>query len=491
MDSSRRMNRAESLRGRAFRLIRLRPPPVARTSPAPWPIRFPVCSRCLDPRTRVPIRVALFLSLITALPVPALAQLRPQQLEQLLEEGKSEEAYELAREHRAELEGELLFDFYYGLAAIGSGHVSEGVFALERVIMRRPAFGRARLALGRGYFLLEEYRRAEEHFSAALAQDPPTPIRNTIERYRQKIRERSKQYSTVVTGYIGAGGGSDSNVNSATDNDTIDSILGPLTLSPGSQELDDSFARVEAGVQISRPLADDITGFARLDLDERRYSDEDDFDRRRVDGRIGSTFSLDRWQASLSGRLQRFYVGDDVYQDLWGVGVNAAYRLSSTTSLVTGLQVSEIDNEISDNLDSTLLILSGGVTKVWNARFRPVGSVSVFAGTEDADEDTNAANSNTTRDMVGFAGQLRLQFNPEWSLASRFQFRSSEYDERNLLLNETRDEDYYQIEFDLFWSPNPHWRVGPSLLASENDANTDLHEYDRTTLEVSARYSFF
>ena len=77
----------------------------------------------------------------------------------LLEQGRAAEAYALGRRHPEEL-GKPEFDFYFGVAAVDTGHAGEGVLALERYIIRFPDNDRARLELARGYFVLGEMVRA-------------------------------------------------------------------------------------------------------------------------------------------------------------------------------------------------------------------------------------------------------------------------------------------------------------------------------------------
>ena len=95
------------------------------------------------------------------LPQIALAQYDLQELIRLQGESANA-AFSYAQKHRAEQEGDPDFDFYYGVAAIDTGNVSQGVFALERVLAVQPNNHAARLELARGYFILEEYARARE-----------------------------------------------------------------------------------------------------------------------------------------------------------------------------------------------------------------------------------------------------------------------------------------------------------------------------------------
>jgi len=74
---------------------------------------------------------------------PALAA-PADEVQKLLESGRSAEAYALGKSHPQAL-GKPEFDFYFGIAAIDTGHAGEGVLALERYIVQFPDNDRARL----------------------------------------------------------------------------------------------------------------------------------------------------------------------------------------------------------------------------------------------------------------------------------------------------------------------------------------------------------
>lgn len=439
-------------------------------------------------RGRRPSRIALVLLL--CLPALAPAQPEPERFAELIEASRFEQAYSLALAYRNDLEGELLFDFYYGVAAIRTGRVHEGVFALERVIARRPGFARARLELARGYFLLEEDRRAREHFEAALAQEPPAPVAATIEDYLQAMRRRADRYSTVVRGHLEIGGGYDTNVNSATSADTVDSVLGPLVLDDAGKAREDAFTRLAGGVEVSRPVSGNATVFAMAGGESRAHPDEDDFDIGRVDGRVGTVLHGARTRTTLALRAQRFYVAGESYQDLVGVSADLRYRLSGALAAHGGIQIAQLGYEDQEVRDSTLSLLSAGLTRVWGGqRLRPVGSVVAFGGSERAEED--AGEAIVDRDLLGINGLLRLRLAPDWDLTGRAQYRRSEYAEEQPIFGTAREDDYYELGLDLAWEPSAAWRVGPSLRHSENDANIEVHAFERTVLELRARYSFY
>ncbi len=404
--------------------------------------------------------------------------------------GEHQAAYDRALERRAELEGQPEFDFWYGIAALETGHVNEAIFALERVLLAQPGSARVRLELARAHFLAGEDRRARRHFEQVLAQDPPGPVTATVERYLHAIRQRADRYTTVVTGYAEVGGGHDTNVNSATDANEIDMFGISFELSDEDREKGDEFARFGTGAEVRRPLSPDTTFFLAGDFEQRANAEHNDFDTRKLEARAGTVLHHDQAQTRLGLRAQQFDVGGEPYRDLLGIDLNANWRPSPGLVFHGGLQLAQQTYEDQELRDATLAIISGGLTGVEDAPLRPVVSVGAFVGREEPDDDSDNARAIAERDIAGLSGSLRLQFTPQWRLRAGLQYRRNEYGADHILTQKTRKEDYYQAELALNWQPDTHWRVGPQLRYSVNEANVELYDYERSVFELRARYGF-
>src|SRR3954471_7423402 len=125
-------------------------------------------------------------------------------LRALMESGKAAEAYALGKQNPDSL-GDPTFDFFFGVAAIETGHSGEGVLALERYLLQYPDNVSARLHLARGYFVLNEDARAREEFEALRKLDPPADVLATIERYLDAVRLRETRYTTSSGVYVELG----------------------------------------------------------------------------------------------------------------------------------------------------------------------------------------------------------------------------------------------------------------------------------------------
>lgn len=429
---------------------------------------------------------------VFCLPSAALATYDPARLSELVREGRHQDAWAYAVEHRSEREGEIEFDLYYGIAAVEVGKLNEAIFALERVVAREPGFDRARLELARAYFLQGDDLRARNAFETVLAHDPPPPVREQIGRYLTALDRRSDRYETDFSGFVDFSVGHDSNVNAATDEESV-AILGGLAevlLSEESRELDDEFVRVEARGRVSHPLSPGVNLIGEAGFWQRSLGEESEFDTAALDARFGVMWRDGNSRLHVSGELQRFYLDGETYRDLIGLGVRYDRTLSEELGIDVSAHVSELEHDDRPSLDSTLLLLDGGFSRAFSGDRRPVLTAGLFLGTEDADDDTNAAQSNTDRDIIGARAAIWLALAPRWNLRGRLEYSHSEYAEENDLFGETREEDYYSLDLAADWRPDARWRIGPQVRHSRNDANVDLYEYDRTEFWIRARYEF-
>ena len=435
------------------------------------------------------------LALAVALLGPSHAAFAADSLATMIEEGRFAAAYERARSLRAERAGEPLFDFYYGLAAVEQDELSEAVFALERALIARPGFDRARLELARAYFLQGDDRRARRAFETVQAHDPPAAVDARIERYLRAIRRRADRYETTVSGYLEIGAGHDSNVNSATADETveIEPLFGvdEVTLDDGSREQSDWFTRAEGRARVSSPVAPDVNLIADVGARGRFFADEDGFDRGLVDGRFGAEFRGDDWRLRTTLNLGRFFLDGEDYRDRAGLSGMYQLTLTERSSARVSLDVIDFDYDTRDTLDSTLWVMGGGLTRTLDRTFRPTVSAQAFLGAERADSNATQAQADAERDIYGIQGGLRMWLSPAWTLRGSVEARYSDYEEAGVFFSQPREEEHYQVDLGLDWRPRANWRIGPHLRVTDHRSNNDLYDYDRTEFQIRARYDFY
>jgi len=415
----------------------------------------------------------------------------PDRLEALIQAGQHEQAYKLAAKHRSEHAGQRRFDLYYGLAALETGHIGEAVFALERVLIAQPGLDRARLAHARGLFLQGEDRRARREFETVLAHNPAPALVDRIERYLAAIDRRSGRYRTRLSGHIETALGHDDNVNRAPAGESVDLGFATLVLDERSRAREDAFYRLGGGVDVSHPVHPGVNLVANGYAKVRDYDDASAFDTQRLGGRGGLRYRTGAHRVAAYLEAQRLAVGHDPYLDAGGLSLLYRQRVDKRLSVHTLGRLTQLRYEDQESLDSTLGRLGVGFSMSWGGAWNPSTRFTVYAGAEEAANDSRRAQALAERDMAGVRARFALQPAPAWTLRSSLSYRTSEYAADARLFGEAREADDYSLDLALDWQPSEHWRIGPQVSYANKDANIGLYDYERTAVSLRARYLLF
>jgi len=444
----------------------------------------------------------LMLGLCLALMSPTLVMadsFKASDVETLREQGKAQEAYELALKYRDELEGDPTYDYYYGLAAIDAGKVSEGLIALERVTLTTPNNYLARLELARAYFLLKEDTRARQEFEIVLAAKPPEAVVANVEEFIRIIRVREAEYRSSSSAYVEVAIGHDTNINSAPADDTFFSPLNLLGGSPsgtivtlggdGLEESDD-FLNVTAGGRLTHPFEPGKQLFMGVDVSARYYSTDEQFETETWNIYAGVKWRKDDNVFGITGVVQEFELNDIDNRSLVSLTGDWTRNLSKQTNWKTQLQVAQIGYPDQNLRDSTLYTLGTGLVHQYAMKWRPTVSGSVYLGFEDAQTDSEAARSIAQRDFVGIRTAVQIIPYSKLSLTASLSLEQSHYLGENAFTGKTRNDLLYQASIDGRYLLDDSWSLGAGLYYIRNDSNTLLTDYERTRAQVSARYTF-
>jgi len=111
-----------------------------------------------------------------------------------MDENNPQAAYDLLVPLQSERAGDPEYDYLLGVAALGIGHNTEAVFALERVLAVQPNSAPARAQIARAYFALKETDTAKREFENVKKQDVPPEVRTTIDRYLHRKAQKENQH---------------------------------------------------------------------------------------------------------------------------------------------------------------------------------------------------------------------------------------------------------------------------------------------------------
>ena len=440
------------------------------------------------------IRLTLIVSsLFFSQLISAAEEFSMQTLQQLFQSYQRQAAYNYASQHLNQMEGDPYFDYFYGVSAIDSGHASQGVFALERVLLAFPDDQVSRLELARGYFLLEEYPRARQEFEQVLETHPPAGVVTTTQNFLDRIRLKEARYKTTSNGYIEISLGSDSNVNSGADPDNLTLI----TLTGDSLGQDDTFTAFAASYQITHPFAAGWMANASLTANARKNTDLSQFDTTALTLQAGITRLYKESRFKTSILAQDYALDGDDYRSLSGLNFEWFKSLSQQSSMTTTLQFASLDYPDLPIKNSDLMTLGLGYKHSFSSSLSPVLFGSINIGSETAEDGSNAgALSDTERDILGIKAGVVLSFTPKLALQTSIGLQTSEYAGPNLPIllltgnSVIREDDYTTADVSMIWLFSKNWRLDTKFSYAENSSNIELFFYDRTSVNLNLNYAF-
>lgn len=415
-----------------------------------------------------------------------------ERLKTLVNTQNSQSAYTLAAQNRASYEGDPVFDLYYGMAAIDSGHVNEGVFALERVVYQQPNNHNARLELARGYYLQGDDTRARQAFERVLKVNPPKSVVANIERFLDAIRLREGRYRTSARGYIELEAGHDSNVNSGPDSDQIDgSIALPfglqLALNDDLLEKNDNFRGLAAGGQLNVPLTQHASIFARADTLFRQYSHNTQYDNDVITVQGGAQWLAGQQRRRLSVLAQRFRVDDATSRNMHGITAENTWLWDGQRQFSINATIARLLHPGVPLNDVNQYMLGGSYTHSYQD-FQWTASLS--AGKNVPKESSN----NATRKNI-YAARIGGQWSvdPKTGIGLNLTASHSAYTEPfSFFLGSLppRKETLLTTELTYTYLLDKHWKLRANASYQRNLANIDMFDYKRTQAKVGLRYEF-
>lgn len=410
------------------------------------------------------------------------------ELAQLIAEQKYQAAYALANELQIRRAGEPDFDFYYGLAALETGHAQQAVFALERVIALIPEDQRARAELARAHFELGNYEQAKYLFQRVLAAEPPPRVRDNIQRFLDQIEARNKRRDHQLSASIEWKLGYDSNVNSATEERRISLPIG-LTLELGdySRQLNDDFSDLTLGANYLQLLRKDMGYFLSASMNQRNNLQHNEFDVRQTGIGGGLIYKAGGHTIRLPLQYQYLQVDEAKFRATTSLGLEWNMAPIKNGQLIVFSQLARqrhIKSERIRDVDQTLLGL-GYSHAFRRGAFSP--SASIYLGLEKPKQD---GGEHFGRQYQGWrlAGQWRIEGGHEFQLS--FAAQTVKHDEVHIAFDELREDSFGQFGLEWGWNYDPQLRFGMALNLITNNSNIDIYTYNRLQQYFSARYRF-
>lgn len=410
-------------------------------------------------------------------------------LRQQVESGKFEMAYRTAQSNPDQI-GNPHFDFIYGLAAIGAGHIAEGLLALERHLSVIPANDRARLELARGYFLTGEYGRAQLEFEYVLKHDPPRDVQDNIRRYLDYMRVREgATLRSAKSLYLEFGTGHDSNLNAGTYNNTVQLITGMVPLSsPSAQAAADTYRFAAAGGQWTKRVSNRLAVFAGADVDLHDNVKAKVYNLNNYSGYIGFSYLSGSAMYRLSVSDSEMAVNGDNYRNMVSATAEAQLSIANAASMTAFAQYADAsftaDNRVRDSHLTTM-----GASL--NRMFEGVPWNPTLGLRLSATQESNLR----LRDDLGrwiFSGQLSASVSPMagLGLSAELSVQRQKYGADDLAFGSTRRDHQWGANFGASYAIDKDWLLRMELQYADNHSTQNLYDYRRRAWLLKTRYQF-
>jgi hypothetical protein len=379
-------------------------------------------------------------------------------------------------------------DLWCGIAAVDTGHVGEGVLALERYALLNPDDARGRLELARAYFYAGDDRRSREEFEAVRALDPPADVRAGIQRYLDALTSREAQYLPHLAAYVEAGVGYDSNANAGVSQaDIALPVLGRVTVAEVGVQQGDGFGYLAGSIQYTHPVAPGAALFVGGAGTGNFYFNDSEFNLAQVALNAGGTFRSDANTFALTYQYGEILLDGDNYRSSNGLALEWRRQVDPTTTLSVTPQVARIDySGANDVRDSDFAALGVGLRHAWLGAWQPVLNASVYGGRERDRRDR----PDLGRDLYGANADVTVSPSPFWALNAGFAYLRSNYDGEIPLIDTTRHDDNYVASLGALYLIDRNWSARLEYQYQRNHSNIELYDYSRNLVTVKVRYDF-
>ncbi len=415
----------------------------------------------------------------------------------LIDAGRAQAAYDLLAPEADRRAGNPGFDYLFALAAIDSGRVTEGVFALERVLAADPDQPQARAELARAYMLLGELDNARAEFEAVKRLDPPPEVQATIDRYLAELdRRQGREQKTFVRGFLAATVGYDSNVNSAQDANQLNVPLfaalsptgdGTAQIGVTGIERSDSFGQVAGGVSVSHRIGPQMALLANGAVALRWNQSERRFDT--YDGRadLGVTWQRGRDVFTVAAQGNRFLLDRDQFRDALGAYGQWRRTLDASTTATGYVQATMLTYDQQRIRNANRYTVGGVLTRKLQGTYSPTVTLGLYGG-EERERASNV--EHLGHRFVGVAASGTYELQPKLSGYVNAMLESRYYGGTDPFFLVDRDDTHYRAGGGLIWGFAKSWSLLPAVSYTRNDSNVDLNEYDRLIVSMTLRRNF-
>ena len=461
---------------------------------------------------RFAVMPLMFAVLASVSPIGMAQDATLERARQLVADKQAKAAFDLLAPLEQQRAGDPDFDYLFGVAAIDAGEPTRAVFALERVLAVRPGHPQARAEIARAYFEMGENRVARQEFDAVRAGQPPAEVAAMVERFLSAIDSRQAANRSGVSGFLEAGLGHDSNVNSATNQSSfaLPAFGGGIVAFNGTQR-SGMFYNVAGGIGGRYVIDNQWSLFANGNFSQRYNPGLDRFDTGSFGADGGATYRRPGNEYTAALQMQVFDLDRQRFRDAIGGLFQWRHDLSQTQQLAVYSQITRLTYPqgftivnpttapavvSTNNSDGNAIrtVLGAAWAGSFQANYSPAVYVGVYGGEERLTTRIGAADPgyNLFRGHRVLGGRLggQLSLSPQWSAFANLSYEERNYGGAPIGFVDTRVDRETNVRVGAHYSFRRNWTLTPQVAVSENLSNIVTSAYRRSLISATLRYDF-
>ncbi|MEY8247202.1 MAG: hypothetical protein RPT11_02360 [Bermanella sp.] len=415
-------------------------------------------------------------------------QARLEALAILIKRKQYPQAFSLADRLARLYEGNATFDFQYGMSAVETRHYDEALFAFERLVIGAPEQARYRAELARTHFYLQNLVRAKIEFEKVLAQKPPLAVAANVTKFLEQIEDLQHRVQPRFMFAMDMAGGFDSNINSATDELTldliIDDVLLNVPLNDDSRETASSYWSTLLNFGYLSPLTKTSSYDLRVIYSNRTNSETELYNLDTAMAEVGFSFFTGRIRWRTAGRYQYVQLNGEEFLNTTSAIVQSQYLLRRGASY--GLTMNIGQSSYPGSPDGDLSQQTYNLSYTSAPKKRSWMFALLFGG-DSASESSNEFNAKRYQ---GFTYQSTYLWGQRGSRYWLFNLISSEYDAINPAHEEIRKDLATVLGLGWRYAFSANFSVRNDYSLGYTDSTIVANTYKRGKIEFGLTYSF-
>ncbi|RHW18135.1 DUF560 domain-containing protein [Sphingomonas gilva] len=367
--------------------------------------------------------------------------------------------------------------FRLGMMLADQKRYTDAAVLFRALLDEKPDAARVRLELARILALMGDERAARRELRQVQAGGLPPEVSLVVDQFATALRSRK-----TLGGSFEIALAPDSNINRATDDTTLDTIIAPLELSEDARETSGLGVKLAGQGYARVALTPSLSLLPRLSGQAELYG-KGAFNDISSSAQLGLEWAAgrDRIRPSI-GTTWRWY-GGDFYARTHSASVNWQHPVSKRAQLVLDGSVARADYKLNDLQDGWLYSLSASIERAFDARS---GGSLTLSGLRQTARDPGYATAS---------GGVGAVYWRDFGRTTGFvtaDVRRLEGDARLFLFPERRKDWLLRATAGATFRQATLWGFAPVLRASveRNSSTVGLYDYSRVAMEAGVTRAF-